>query len=151
MSRWASAAVAALATGVISACGSNATLGKPLALAQFESLQLGESRAQVTKQFGQPESRQKVVGTASRTRNPRTSTASTTGGDIPTAVIRGAAATRFSFASKDRDSGASGHTSRPVPSPSVSPLGQAGTSGLRHRCCDSINPTRRPSRTRRRG
>jgi hypothetical protein len=63
MSRWSSAAVAALATGVITACGSNgsnATLGKPITLAQFESLRWGAPRAQVTKQFGRPESRQKI-------------------------------------------------------------------------------------------
>jgi hypothetical protein len=69
MSRWASVAAAVLAMGMISACGagessgfsgSGGTPGKPITLAQFASLHLGATQAQIAKQFGTPESRQRV-------------------------------------------------------------------------------------------
>jgi hypothetical protein len=68
------AAAAILATSAISGCGSSvshATIGNPrgpqvthgdaITFFQFDLLRLGESRAQVTKQLGMPESRQRVV------------------------------------------------------------------------------------------
>jgi hypothetical protein len=64
VSRWVSVAVAALAASAISACGSSSThltAGRPITLAQFKSLQLGESETQVMQQFGLAESRQKVL------------------------------------------------------------------------------------------
>src|SRR5947209_5839355 len=62
--RLAAATAAALAACVLSACGSNRsgpTTSKPITLAQFSSLRLGGPQDQVTKQFGLPDSPQKLV------------------------------------------------------------------------------------------
>lgn len=64
MTWWVCVAAAALGTSAISGCGSSGshlTAGNPIGLAQFNSVRLGESQTQVTKQFGFPESRQQVV------------------------------------------------------------------------------------------
>jgi hypothetical protein len=61
---WVCVAAAALGMSIICGCGfsgSHLTAGKPIGLAQFNSLRLGESRTQVMKQFGLPESRQRLV------------------------------------------------------------------------------------------
>jgi hypothetical protein len=58
-------AVAALVIGLLSACGTShtqVTLGRPITLAQFDSLPLGESEAQVMAHLGPPESRLEVAG-----------------------------------------------------------------------------------------
>lgn len=116
--------------GSSGSAASSATLGKPISLAQFQSLRLGEPPARVTKQFGHPESRQNVVGSDSHTRSQKGSTASTTADDIPIAAIRGTAATRSSSAFKHRGSGTSGHTSRPGPDRVVLAGRQTGAPGL---------------------
>lgn len=61
---WVSVAAAALGMSTICGCGSSGphlTAGNPIGLAQFNSLRLGESQTQLMKQFGLPESRQRVV------------------------------------------------------------------------------------------
>jgi hypothetical protein len=62
--RRAIAAAVVLSTTWICGCGSGGShqmRSNQMTLAQFGALRLGESQAQVTRQFGLPESRHKVV------------------------------------------------------------------------------------------
>jgi hypothetical protein len=72
--RWAAAGAAVLVMSGICGCASSVshatmgnpsashlTPGNPITFSQFDSLQMGESQAQVVKQLGVPESRRRVV------------------------------------------------------------------------------------------